>query len=112
MDYIELPAVDAPSDLTIPQLKNEAQRLGVDDEIKSNMRKAEIIEVLEPYTDKQKYREARSKTFCRRNGLRSRSDLNSEERRNLDRILNQGKTLGSDSYGNKHGLPYNVKKKE
>lgn len=108
MDYPSLPELDDISDLYKYELLEEAERLGVD--IPSSATKDEVEEILEPYMDKQEYRTARSKKFCKDNNLRVREDLNSEQRRNLDRIINQGKSLDKDEYGNKQGLPYNVQR--
>lgn len=108
MDYKSLPEVRDMRNLTIPQLKNEAERLAVDDQITSSMRKDDIIETLAPYRNKKKYREQRSKKFCQERGLKIRKDLNSTKRRKLQRILD-GVATHKDEYGRSH-LPYNVKK--
>lgn len=110
MDYPSLPETDHPSDLYKYQLEEEAKRLGIDDQIKSTHTKEDVVEILQPYHDKQEYRAQMSRNFCKENGLRVRTDLNSQQRHTLDRILNQGKTLKKDEYGNKEGLPFNVKK--
>lgn len=110
MDHPSLPEVDDISDLYKYELVDEAERLGVDDQIKSSHTKEYIVEILEDYSDKQSYRAQMSRNFCKENGLRVRTDLNSHQRRTLDRIMNQGKTLKKDDYGNTGGLPYNVQK--
>jgi len=110
MHHPSLPEMDNISDLYKYELVNEAERLGVDDQIKSNDTKEDVVELLEEYSNKQDYRAQMSRNFCKENGLRVRTDLNSQQRRDLHGILNEGKTLDKDQYGNRQGLPYNVQK--
>jgi len=110
MNHPSLPEVDNISDLYKYELIHEAERLGVDDQIKSSHTKDDVVEILEDYSDKQDYRAQMSRNFCKENGLRVRTDLNSQQRLNLHRIINEGKTLEKDEYGNRAGLPYDVQK--
>ena len=105
MDYKSLPELDTVDELYKYQLQQEAERLNI--HISSNATKDEVEDMMEPYMDKKKYREQRSLKFCKDHGLKPRTDLNSTQRRKIQRILD-GTTVYEDEY-NRSSLPYNVK---
>ena len=105
MDYKSLPELDSIDELYKYELEKEAERLNVD--IPSSATKDEVQDIMKEYTNKKKYREQRSLKFCKDHGLKPRKDLNSKQRRKIQRVLD-GTTVYTDEYG-QGSLPYNVK---